>query len=379
AAAPEAPPAADLPPPADPRLKVTLLVQNRAGEEFRDRLDGFQDLLQARLANLGLALFNPKLVIAKFAEQPPAANDAELQQVLKQIQALCPAQGVGPTPADSVTGAASAVRLGQLIGADYTIVAAILSTGRETRTFKGAGTAYGTDNQSIVTTLRATLTILDANGGTLAGDTVTVQDRIQVQQGLTVERQGIADDLLDKAAEELTSRVADKILQVRQTPASAVPGAVSFTVNTNIPACNVEIDGATVGSAPGSFQAAPGLHQLRITREWLTPWERTVNLSAGQVLTVQMELSADGARRFKDIEAFKQDQALQKIERLAVVDIAKEQSAATAHAVRTVADGQGAMLKKSNFKLRGSLYNVFWGAPPAAANTNNTNVNVITK
>ena len=68
---------------------------------------------------------------------------------------------------------------------------------------------------------------------------------------------------------------------------------------------------------------------------------------------------------------------MEKTERLAVVGIAKEQSAAAAHAVRTVADGQSTMLKNSNFKLRGALNQVFWGAPSGgAANVNVINNNV---
>ena len=372
-AAPE--PVAESAAPPDPRLKVTLLVQNRAGEEFRSKLDVFQDLLMARLAEKDLAVFNPKLVIAKFEEQPPA--DPTVTEALKLMQALYPAQGVGPRPADSVTGNASAVRLSQLIGADYTIVATILGTGRETRTFKGEGTEFGTNNQSIVTTLRATLTILDATGATVAGEPVVVKERIQAQRGLTVDRQGIADDLLDAAALKLTESIDAKIGRMRQAAPAAAANGVSFTINTNIPACTVEVDGVTIGSAPGTFPVTPGLHQVRITREWLTPWERTVNIFAGQSLDIQMELSANGAQRFKDIEGFKQNLALEKTERLAVVGIAQEQSAAAAHAVRTVANGQSTMLKNSNFKLRGALNQAFWGAPAGgAANVNVINNNV---
>lgn len=373
AVAPVAPePVAEaVPTPPDPRLKVTLLVQNRAGEEFRNKIDVFQDLLMARLAEKDLAVFNPKLVIAKFEEQPP--SDPTITEALKLMQALYPAQGVGPRPADSVTGNASAVRLSQLIGADYTIVATILGTGRETRAFKGEGTEFETNNQSIVTTLRATLTILDATGATVAGEPVVVKERIQAQRGLTVDRQGIADDLLDAAALKLTESIDAKIGRMRQAAPAAAPNGVSFTINTNIPACTVEVDGVTIGSAPGTFPVTPGLHQVRITREWLTPWERTVNIFAGQSLDIQMELSANGAQRFKDLEGFKQNLALEKTERLAVVGIAQEQSAAAAHAVRTVAAGQSTMLKNSNFRLRGALNQAFWGAPAGGA----ANVNVI--
>ena len=58
----------------------------------------------------------------------------------------------------------------------------------------------------------------------------------------------------------------------------------------------VELDGIAIGSAPGTFQAFPGLHKLRLSREGFKDWERTVNIYAGQKLRVALQMSDAGSR-----------------------------------------------------------------------------------
>ena len=64
---------------------------------------------------------------------------------------------------------------------------------------------------------------------------------------------------------------------------------------------NVEINGITVGSAPGTFEVMPGLNKLRLTREGFKPYERTVNCYDGQTLTVALQMTDDGFARWKDV------------------------------------------------------------------------------
>jgi len=72
----------------------------------------------------------------------------------------------------------------------------------------------------------------------------------------------------------------------------------------------VELDGATVGSSPGTFKAAPGLHQLRITRQWMQPWQQTVNIQPGATFRVALELSDAGAQKYQSLERFRAAVAL---------------------------------------------------------------------
>ena len=66
----------------------------------------------------------------------------------------------------------------------------------------------------------------------------------------------------------------------------------------------VELDGVAVGSAPGTFQARPGLHKLRLSREGFDVWDRTINVYDGQTLRVALQMSGDGYARWADTTAF---------------------------------------------------------------------------
>ncbi len=103
----------------------------------------------------------------------------------------------------------------------------------------------------------------------------------------------------------------------------------------------------SAGSAPVEFIAPPGIHMMRITREWFTPWERPVNIYADQQLNVTLELSAAGIERFQDLEGFKKEMAAAQAE----IDIAREQSAAAAYAKRLIAEGEKKRLEASYEKI----------------------------
>ena len=72
----------------------------------------------------------------------------------------------------------------------------------------------------------------------------------------------------------------------------------------------VELDGATVGSSGGTFQARPGLHQLRVSRQWMVPWTVTVNIQSGAVFNVALELSEEGFRHYRNKEMLRAEVAL---------------------------------------------------------------------
>jgi hypothetical protein len=79
----------------------------------------------------------------------------------------------------------------------------------------------------------------------------------------------------------------------------------------------VELDGAAVGSSPGSFSCAPGLHQLRISRPWMKDWQQTVNIQDGSAFRVALELSDAGLQRYQSLERFRALAAVTYAEALA--------------------------------------------------------------
>ena len=123
------------------------------------------------------------------------------------------------------------------------------------------------------------------------------------------------NDLFDQWATATGEEIAQKAPTWRRGPAvdtTMVEFSVSTTVDeliqgleSGVRASNelldemrrlvggvtVEIDGATVGSSPGTFKATPGLHQMRVTRQWMQPWQQTVNIQPGATFRVALELS----------------------------------------------------------------------------------------
>jgi hypothetical protein len=79
----------------------------------------------------------------------------------------------------------------------------------------------------------------------------------------------------------------------------------------------VELDGAAVGSSPGTFSCAPGLHQLRVSRAWMKDWQQTVNIQNGATFRVALELSDAGLQRYQSLERFRALAALTYAEALA--------------------------------------------------------------
>src|SRR5205085_11450984 len=61
----------------------------------------------------------------------------------------------------------------------------------------------------------------------------------------------------------------------------------------------VALDGIVLGSTPGPFQAGPGLHKIRVSREGFKDWEQTINIRDGLRLNVAMQLSPEGYDRWR--------------------------------------------------------------------------------
>lgn len=341
-----------------PPLRAAIFVQNRAGTEFTDKLDMLNDLLTTRLTEKGFSVIDRSIVLAKFRE----ARDLE-PALQRDISALEKAAGGGNGSGgieNSLSGA-SALRIAQMIGADYLVIASLNSFGHETRTFQGEGTGYGTGNKSSTYTLRIALKVLEGNsGGTVYGDLVSVAERVAVVERLNVESTEIVNKLLDAGSVKVAENIGDKIQKIRDVKVKAV-AVVEFSVKSNVDGATVELDGAVIGSTPGRFVAAPGLHQMRISKQWLTTWDRTINIYANQLLNVTLELSAEGIQRYATIEQLKLDQAKAKMntelegkEREAGIEINKEQSDADAYSKKAIADGEKKKREDSYDRIEGA-------------------------
>jgi hypothetical protein len=225
----------------------------------------------------------------------------------------------------------SALRLAQSLGADFILIPSLTTYGTEKKTYS----ADGINTINVTHHLRVSYKIVEAGaGGGIKGGTALASKTIRQSATLQVESSDVINELLDDAAGQLadslvqtagalpTAAARDKMVgfhisctmtDPRQQPiliSSLGLTADNHVVVTNQPVAlqpqdvTVELDGIAIGSAPGAFQAYPGLHKLRLSREGFDPWERTVNIYDGQNLRVALQMSPEGYARWKDTTDF---------------------------------------------------------------------------
>jgi hypothetical protein len=288
-------------------LRAAIFVQNRAGDAYEGKIDVLNDLISARLTERGFSVLDKQYVAERFREARD--YDAEIK---KTIQALTSFE-VDFAPDDTFKDV-SVLRMAEMIGADYIIVASLTSIGHTEKVFTGEGTIHGVDNAVTDYTARITLRVLEAaGGGSVYGDDVRATERIPQTENLHILSSDIINNLLDTAAAEIASRVGGRVEKIRMAKVEK-PDVVPFTVIiSNVEGATIELDGAAIGTSgaePQVFYARPGIHNMRVFREWFFPWERAVNIQANQVLTVALELSDAGIARFRDLEGFKTAMAI---------------------------------------------------------------------
>jgi hypothetical protein len=206
-----------------------------------------------------------------------------------------------------------------MLGADYVMTAAIISVDRASLTVSG---------QPMVSyALRMTVKVCEAGqGSTVYGKPWSGKYPVTAANATGTDAAFFYNELLDQWVSETGPLIAESSKTWRKaSPVSAE--MVSFSVSTTIDdlikglesgvrapnelldemrhvvgGATVEIDGATVGSSPGTFRIAPGLHQMRVSRQWMKDWQQTVNVQEGSTFKIGLELSDAGLQRFRTLE-----------------------------------------------------------------------------
>ena len=287
--------------------KVAVFVSNRAGKTCDDKVASLEDYVTGQVTDLGISVISRETAANAVARIDGAAANATDTAL---------AQG------------SSAVRLAQTLGADYLLQITLTGFDANARTID----AYGVQAVNVTNTLRVTYKILDGQtGASLTADTVKVSKLVQQSPTSASAQADVLDELLADASKKVAASLKTRIDSGRITAPAAAQGLVTVTIQTEaadltIPdvrigventvtisesklkvsplSVTVEVDGVSVGSAPGDITVKSGLSKLRVTREGFKPWERTVNFMKGQKLTVALELSEDGYARWKDSTAF---------------------------------------------------------------------------
>ena len=430
--------------------KVAIIVENRAGAQFNDKVAVLEDLLGSRIAGKGYSIISRGVTVnalksydtagvavtsqtalnasagsasannaaASITGQgdstqtaalgATAANDYGTNSAALDLARKDSAQiAASQASADSASGHSSAaldltrsgsaqvavtpettrldqalsdntsaLRLAQNLGADFILIPAITTYGTKKSTFNGDGVS----TINVTHTLRVSYKIAEAGtGGEIKGGMVTAVRTIRQSSSLQVDDTDVINELLDDAADQLADTLAqnanslpatvakDKMVSFkiacsmtdpRQQPILVSALGISaddHVIVTNQPIAvqpldvTVELDGVAIGSAPGAFQAYPGLHKLRLSREGFDAWERTVNIYDGQTLRVALQMSAAGYARWADATAF-----------LATLDNQHKLTDAEAEKIRGLAkfysESHYRVDTKENVQIHNSLY-----------------------
>ena len=276
----------------------------------------------------------------------------------------------------ALSDSTSALRLAQNLGADFILIPSLTTYGTEKKTYTGNGIS----TINVTHTLRVSCKIVEAGaGGALKGDMVTASKTIRQSSDLQVDNSDVVNELLDDAAGQLADSlvraagslptevakdkqvdfsIACSMTDIKDQPIT-VPNvqvtADKRVVKTNAPIevqpldVTVELDGIAIGSAPGTFQAFPGLHKLRLSREGFKDWERTVNIYAGQKLRVALQMSDEGYARWEENMAFLQ--LLQDDRKLTDAEVKKIEGIA-----KYWSESHYRVDTKENIKIYKSLY-----------------------
>ena len=299
------------PPPPPPPAKVPVMaifVKNQTKTVgMDDQVDGIRDRLAAEVSGLDF-------IVMDSAEIGAAFNRYKITTAEERAGLI----------AGLFTGG-SVTRVAQMLNADYILTASIIGASSMNRVAGGRPVT--------IYTLRMTTKVLDATtGGSVYGKNWS--NKQPVPQGNGDDAMGHYDDLIDMWVQETGEELAAARPRWR-APVANTAAMVPFTVTTTIDATiaplaatvdaskpvqeelrivaggiTVEVDGAAVGSSGGTFYATPGLHQLRVSRQWMTPWVGTVNIMSGAVFNVALELSDEGFRHYRNKEALRAELAL---------------------------------------------------------------------
>lgn len=297
---------------------AAIFVKNRAQNVPDEKVAALEDLIVGNLSDKGFKVISREDVlnaVANFADAGPNRGDANLPGAkLDQI----------------LSNNTSALRLAQNLGADYILAASITTYGSDTIEYQEQ------DVHTLINESRMSVAykMVDATaGGSLTGGVVEAVKKDRAQPGLTIRRDMINELLKDaavKLADALGAKAQQGMIQQAARPSDelvefnvtcsmgdlTVPEVMrtesgEYVVTANrytVQAMNVTVavDGITVGTTPGPFQAKPGLHKIRLSREGFKDWEQTINIRNGLNLNVAMQLGDEGMARWKEVAAFMQ-------------------------------------------------------------------------
>jgi len=293
-------------PPPGPEPKVAIFVKNQTTVKALDEeVDGIRDRITADLAGAGMIVMDAQELASSFDRFKVTTAEERAGLI------------------DGAFRGGSPLRLAQMIGCDYIMLVSITSASM-------LNVIQGTTTFN----LNMTVKVLEAvQGSTVYGSNWPGKHPVPNNMVTKGNELPFFSHMIDQWCAKTGPEMAAKSKTWRRVAPEAAQ-MVEFEVSTTIDefvgglengvlgapetlkdvlgelrrmigGVTVELDGFAVGSSPGKFMTTPGMHQLRISRQWMKPWQQAVVIQPGQKFRVALELSDEGLAKFKSLEGFR--------------------------------------------------------------------------
>lgn len=292
-------------------IDAVLIVQNHASDEYQKPLSNLGDAISAELSQELFNIIDPNDVIGEQQNRGPWGENMPLS---------------------------SATRLAENLEAQVLITAAVGET---------SIISYGSPAIANAVKMRLTLSAKRIpKGANVASVTVTEVSRKFTPSMLAQNADSIYYDLVEnlvaKASKEFLAKcekVAWKDMKIK---------LIEVAFGCNFPGADVSIDGVsygtagTIGEAPLKVKVSDGLHNVKISYPYTTPFEVRAKLQEGTTFMVVLRENEEGRKIRKEDKHF--DALMDRIEK----------SGATDDQVRLLrARGYGEYLSSSYTRLNG--------------------------
>lgn len=271
---------------ADP-VNAVLVVQNHASGDFKMPLSNLGDEISAALSGDIFNIIDPNDAIGDNQNREPWGENLP----------------------DS-----SATRLAENLGARVLLTATV-----------GEASVVGIGSPARVQAARMKLTLAAKRlpeGSNAAAVTVVDTSRKMTPESLRQNAESVFAGLVSSLAGKVAPQFLEKCRGIDWTKDAA--GLVEAAFGCNFPGADVSIDGVsygtagTVGEAPLRVRVPDGIHNLKISCPYATPFEVRANLQEGTTFVAVLQLNEEGRKIRKDDELF--DRLMDRIEKSGATD-----------------------------------------------------------
>jgi curli biogenesis system outer membrane secretion channel CsgG len=178
-----------------------------------------------------------------------------------------------------------AMKMGKLLGAEYIATGSITELGSEAKAFTG----YGINTKNVVYNVSIEIKIIETEKGEIIfGDLTSDSNMVQQSNNLTTYA---GEEVYRKLLKNALAKSVNKLvasLSGTPTQRNSGQGNHRITIISTPNGASIEIGGAMVGSTPANLTLSDGIHQVRIFKPGYRPWEKSIHVSDGMQIKVNL-------------------------------------------------------------------------------------------